>query len=143
MQQIIEGGEIMSYIGTSIDESPVISGVAAAKIENGAFHAVVFDGNGKIAIATAGVNALGLLPAETPETIEAGEDVTVQIEDNGLWKVGTAAVAAGAELTSDATGCAITAATANYVTAIALQAGQPGDIIRAQIVKSGVNTITA
>jgi len=125
------------FISTGINDSPVITGKATAAINNGAFLAVKFDGNGGIVIAGAGENALGLLIATTPEKVEAGEDVTVQIKDIGLWITG-AAVAAGAELTSDANGAAVTAAQGDYVTAIALEAATAaGQVIKVQIVKSG------
>lgn len=125
------------FISTSINDSPVITGKATAAINNGAFLAVKFDGNGGIVLAGAGENALGLLIATTPEKVEAGEDVTVQIKDIGLWKTG-GAVAAGAELTPDANGAAVTAAAGKYVTAIALEAATAaGQVIKVQIVKSG------
>lgn len=125
------------YTTTSINDSPVITGKATAAIENGAFLAAKFDANGGIVLAGAGENALGLLIATTPEAVKAGEDVTVQIKDIGLWKAG-AAVAAGAELTADENGAAKTAVAGNYVTAIALEAAAaPGAVIKVQIVKSG------
>lgn len=125
------------FISTGINDSPVITGKATNAIENGAFLAAKFDANGCIVLAGAGENALGLLIATTPENVAAGEDVTVQIKDVGLWKTGDA-VAAGAELTSDANGAAVTAAAGNYVTAIALEAAAAsGQVIKVQIVKSG------
>ena len=125
------------FISTGINDSPVITGKATAAINNGAFLAVKFDGNGGIVLAGAGENALGLLIATTPEKVAAGEDVTVQIKDIGLWKTG-GAVAAGAELTSGTNGAAVTAAAGNYVTAIALESATvAGKVIKVQIVKSG------
>lgn len=125
------------FISTGINDSPVITGKAATAIENGAFLAAKFDANGGIVLAGAGENALGLLIATTPENVAVGEDVTVQIKDIGLWKTG-GAVAAGAELTPDANGAAVTAAAGKYVTAIALEAATAaGQVIKVQIVKSG------
>lgn len=125
------------FISTGINDSPVITGKAAEAIENSAFLAAKFDTNGNIVLANAGENALGLLIATTPEIVSAGEDVTVQIKDVGLWKTGDA-VAAGAELTPDANGAAVSAAAGNYVTAIALEAAAAaGQVIKVQIVKSG------
>lgn len=125
------------FISTGINDSPVITGEATAAINNGAFLAAKFDANGGIVLAGAGENALGVLIATTPDTVAAGDDVTVQIKDIGLWKTG-GAVAAGAELTPDANGAAVTAAANNYVTAIALEAAAAaGQIIKVQIVKSG------
>ena len=59
-------------------------------------------------------------------------------KDIGLWVTGDA-VAAGAELTSNANGAAVTAAQGDYVTAIALEAATAaGQVIKVQIVKSGI-----
>ena len=125
------------FISTGINDSPVITGKAALQMANAAFHAAKFDVNGNITPAGAGENAIGLFIATTPELVNAGDDVTVQIKDIGLWVTG-AAVAAGAELTSDANGAAVTAAQGDYVTAIALEAATAaGQVIKVQIVKSG------
>lgn len=125
------------YIGTTINDSPVIVGKAAAKLSDAEFLAVKFDTNGKIAKAsTAGENVLGLLPAEQGN-IAAGDDVTVQIKECGLWKAG-AAVAAGAELATDANGKCVTATAGKFIAAIALEAATAADeIIKVQIVKAG------
>lgn len=125
------------YISTGINDSPVITGVAALQMVNAAFHAAKFDVNGNIAPAGAGENALGLFIATTPETVNAGEEVTVQIKDIGLWVTGDA-VAAGDELTSNENGAAVPAGQGDYVTAIALEAATAaGQVIKVQIVKSG------
>lgn len=127
----------MSFIGSTINDSPTINGKATAAIANGAFLAVAFDGNGGVVKAGAGANAIGILIDETPENVSAGGDVTIQIKDIGLWRVG-AAVAKGAELSCDANGKAITAATGKFITAVALDAATAADqIIRVQICKSG------
>ena len=124
------------YISTGISESPVISGKATAAIENGALLAVKFDANGGIVLAGVGEKAIGILISTTPDSVVAGETVTVQIDDIGLWKTG-AAVLAGAELTSDVAGKAVTAVAGNYVTATALEAGGIDEIIKVQIEKTG------
>lgn len=127
----------MSYFGTTINDSPVIAGVAAAAITGAEFLAVKFDDNGKIVKAsTAGENVLGLLGAEMGE-YKAGENVSVQIKECGLWKTG-GAVAAGAELAVDANGKCKEAGAGDYVLAIALEsATEAGEVIKVQIVKSG------
>lgn len=127
----------MSYYGTTINESPVIAGIAAADMEKTAFLAVKFDGEGKIAVADEkGKNVLGLLPAEQ-EDIKAGGTVTVQVKDMGLWKA-SAAFNAGDELTTTADGKAAKAESGDFITAIALEkAESDGDIVKVQIVKAG------
>ncbi len=125
------------YLSTGINDTPTIVGKATAAINGGAFLAAKFDANGGIVLAGAGNNALGLLLPTTPDAVAAGEDVTVQVKDIGLWKVG-AAVAFGDELTPDANGKAITAAVGNFITAIALEKATAADqIIKVQIVKAG------
>ncbi len=125
------------YIGTSINESPVIAGIAAADIADGAMLAVSMDADGIKTVATAGGVATGLLIAETDDKIAKGGTVTVQIKDIGLWKTG-AAVAAGDLLTPDAAGKATKAASGNFVLAQAMEAATAADqVIRVQIIKAG------
>lgn len=123
------------YFGTTINDSPVIVGKATAKLEDAEFLAVKFDSTGGIVKAsTAGENCLGLLPAEQGN-IAAGDDVTVQIKECGLWKTG-AAVAAGAELAVDANGKCKTATAGQFILAIALEAAAAADaVIKVQIIK--------
>lgn len=124
------------YIGTSINNSATIVGKASADIAVGEFLAAKFS-SGKIAVCgTAGENALGLIiPGQ--EDIKANEDVNVQIKDIGLWKTGDA-VEAGAELTTDADGKAVTATEGAFILAIALEsAAAEGAVIKAQVIKAG------
>lgn len=125
----------MSYIGTSINDSATINAKASANIADGSFLAAQLGTTG-IAIAGAGANAIGLLPAETG-AVAAGDSVTVQIKDIGRWKAG-AAFAVGAELSSDANGKAITAVTGKFITAIALEPATAVDqVVKVQICKAG------
>lgn len=126
----------MAYFGTTINDSPVIAGVAASDMTGAEFLAVKFNENGKIVKAsTAGEKALGLLGAADGDK-KTGDTVTVQIKECALWKLG-ATVTAGAELATDASGKAVTATAGNYVLAIALEAGEADSVIKVQIVKSG------
>ena len=72
----------MGYFGTIINPSATITAKAAAKIENGAFLAATLTKDGA-AVAKAGEAPIGIFIAET-ETIEAGEDTTIQVKDMGL-----------------------------------------------------------
>lgn len=124
------------YIGTSINESPVIAGKAGADITGGAMLAVTMDSNGIKTVDTAGAAAVGLLIAETDD-VKSGDTVTIQVKDIGLWKAG-AAIAAGALLTPDANGKATTAASGNFILAQALEAATAADqVIHVQIIKAG------
>ena len=126
------------YLSTGINDSSTIVRKATGAIASGAFKAVKFDANGGIVTGgVAGEKTIGLLIATTPEAVAAGEDVTIQIKDIGLWEAG-AAIKAGDELTTSATGTAAVAAAGNYVLAVALEAAAaPGAVIKIQIVKSG------
>ena len=126
----------MSYIGTTINPSPTITGKAAAAIAAGAFLAAAFNADGAIEVAKADAVALGIFIAET-DNIAAGADVTVQVKDIGLWKTG-AAVKAGAELMSDATGKAVTATAGKFILAVAMEPATAADqVIQVQICKAG------
>lgn len=125
------------FISTAINDTPTIVGKAGIPLQNAALHAAKFDAQGNIVPAEAGDNAIGLFIASTPDIVAAGGDVTVQIKDIGLWVTG-AAVAAGAEVASNAGGQAITAAANAFIVGIALEsAAAPGAVIKVQIVKAG------
>lgn len=126
----------MSYIGTTINDSPVIAGVSAAALTDKAFLAVKFDENGKIALcSTEGEVALGVLPAEEGNKA-AGDTITVQIKDIALM-VAAGSIAAGAEVMTDANGKAKTAAGGKFVIGYALKAATAaGEVIPVQIAKS-------
>ena len=123
------------YIGTSINESPVIAAQAGQAITNGALLAVAMDADGVKVVSTAGGVAVGLLIPET-DNVAAGDTVTVQVKDMGLWKVGAAVTAD--LLTPDATGKATKAAAGNFILAQALEAATAADqVIHVQIIKAG------
>lgn len=125
-----------TYLGTTINESPTIILEAGAAITKAQGKAVIISG-GRVIAATAGVNAIGLIPLSEEAEIASGDSVTVQVKDIGAWVAGEA-IAVGDELTSDANGFAVKAVAGNYITAIALTtAAKSGTIIRAQIIKGG------
>lgn len=122
---------------TAINDTPTIVGKAGVPLVGAAGHAAKFDAQGNIVPAEAGDNAIGLFIVSNPEIVAAGDDVTVQIKDIGLWVTG-AAVAAGAELASNASSQAITAAANAFIVGIALEsAAAAGEVIKVQIVKAG------
>ena len=124
------------FLNHAINQSATIVGKAAAKLENPNLLAVKVDTNGAFALPAAGDLCIGIVLADS-DTIEAGDDVHVQIKDIGFWKTG-AAVAAGAELAANAAGKAITATSGAFIMAIALEAASAADaIIKVQIVKAG------
>lgn len=125
-----------TYFGTTINESPTITLVAGTDIENAQGRAVKISGGEAIA-ATAGVNAVGIIPLSEDEVIKKGSDVTIQVKDIGAWKAG-GKIEVGDELTSDADGFAVKATNGNFITAVAVtSAEEKGTIIRVQVVKAG------
>jgi regulator of RNase E activity RraA len=127
----------MSYTGTVINESPVIVGLAGAKLAGAEFLAAVFDENGKITTAsTAGATAIGILPPEEGNK-SVGDTVTVQVKDISRWKAGEP-FAAGDLLSTDANGKAVKATEGDFILAVALEAATAADnIISVQIIKAG------
>lgn len=125
-----------TYFGTTINESPTITLPAGAKIEAAQGKAVIIsDGTAKL--ATAGANAIGVIPLSEDEVIEQGEDVTIQVKDIGAWVAGET-LAVGDELTSDGSGRAVKVTDGSFITAVALTAAaKAGTIIRAQFIKAG------
>lgn len=125
----------MTYFGTTINDSPVIAGESAAALTDKSFYAVKFDSYGKIAICSVeGENVLGILPAEEGNKA-IGDSIAVQIKDIGLM-VASGAIAAGAEVMTDANGKAKTATAGKFIIGYALKAATAaGEVIPVQISK--------
>lgn len=129
------------YIGTSINESPVIAAQAGEAITGGALLAVSMDADGVKVVDTAGAVAVGILIQETDD-VAAGDTVTVQVKDMGLWKTGDA-VAPGDLLMSDDAGKAVKADDGGFIFAQALEAATAADqVIRVQIIKAGFAAVS-
>lgn len=125
-----------TYFGTSINESPTIVMEAGAEIENAQGIALAIS-NGKVGLPTAGTNVIGLSLFTNDEVIKAGDDVNIQVKDIGKWIAGEE-IAAGDELTTDASGKAVKAAEGDFITAIALSSAEnAGTVVKVQIVKAG------
>ena len=124
----------MTYLATSINESPVIVEKAGALIADVRGKAVKFDTNGNIVLAGANEAAIGVGIMTNDKDIAAGADVHVQIKDIGLVCAG-AEVKKGAKLAADANGALVTATGENAV-AIALDAAAAAGVyIKAIILK--------
>ena len=125
-----------TYFGTSINESPTIVLPAKEKIE-GAQGIALAISDGQLTKPTAGANVIGLSLFTNDETVEAGDDITVQGKDIGKWIAGEA-VAVGDELTTNAEGKAVKAAAGNFITAVALSAAtEAGSVVKVQLIKAG------
>lgn len=125
----------MTYLATSINESPVISEKAGAEIADVRGKGVKFDENGNVILcSTAGEAILGVGIMTNDEAHKAGDDVDIQIKDIGLVKAG-GEIKKGAELAVDATGTFVAAAEGNHVAAIALEAATAAGVyIKARLV---------
>ena len=125
----------MAYIGTIINESPVVALTAAADITTCAFLAVKQGASG-VTIAGVGDVPVGIMLPEQ-ENIESGDTVSVQIKDVCRWTA-SAAIAAGAAVAAAADGKCRTAAEGDFIMGFALEAATAsGAPIFVQITKSG------
>ena len=109
---------------------------ADAAITSARGIAVALDEGGVVKLPEAGANVLGITVFETDENVAAGEDVDVQITYIGKWKT-AAAVKAGDELATDATGKAVVAASGDFVVGTALADAESGSFVPVQISNSG------
>lgn len=124
----------MTYLATSINESPVIVEKAGALIADVRGKAVKFDDNGNIVLAGANEAAIGVGIMTNDKDIAAGADVHVQIKDIGLVCAG-AEIKKGAKLAANADGALVTHSTGEAV-AIALDAAAAAGVyIKAIILK--------
>lgn len=123
------------YTSTQINPSPTISGEAGADIEDVRLKGVKHDAEGRIVLAdTAGEPVIGVAIITNLTDIKKGQDIDIQVKDIGAVLSG-GVVTAGAELAVDANGSFTAAAAGQFVAAIALESGNPGHVVRAQIVK--------
>ena len=128
----------MTYLATSINESPVVAMKAGAAITDVRGKAVKFDASGNVILCVAGDAALGIGILTNDQDIAVGGDVTVQVKDMGLVLAGAATIKAGDELASDANGKLIKATDGQNVIAIALEASSAADtFIKAMLVRYG------
>lgn len=99
---------------------------ASGDLSASQFRFVTADANGQAAVAGAGVPTIGVLQDKPSAAGIAGE-----IMGDGITKVvAGAAVTAGAQVMSDATGRAVTATTGNHIAGQALEtAANAGEII--------------
>lgn len=125
----------MVYQSHMINNTPTIVGEAGAAIDDVRCKGVKFNENGKIVLAnTAGETIIGVAILTNNSATAEGDDVDVQIRDNGILMV-AADVAAGAELAVDASGTFVTATAGQFVAAVALEAGKAGQVVRAMMTR--------
>jgi len=123
----------MNYLATSINESPVIVGTAAAAIEDVRGRAVKFNATGQVVLAGAGDTPLGIaiMTQGDEGAIAQGEEFTIQHKDIGYVAAG-GEITAGANLAVGADGVFVTASGEAAGVAIALEgAAATGQFIKA------------
>lgn len=127
-----------TYLANQINSSPTLFGKAGAAVADIRFKAVTFNAEGKVILAEAGKEALGIAIATTGDPVgkvAIGDQVDIQIKDIGLAMAG-GAVAAGASVAIGADGKLVAAASGNFVLGYAITAAKAdGDIIQVQIAK--------
>lgn len=127
-----------TYLANQINSSPTLFGKAGAVVDDIRFKAVTFNAEGKVILAEAGKEALGIAIATTGDPVgkvAIGDQVDIQIKDIGLAMAG-GEVKAGASVAIGANGKLVAAASGNFVLGYAITAAKAdGDIIQVQIAK--------
>ena len=113
--------------------SPVINVTAGAELKTAVAGLLTKDG---VKLPEAGKKATGIAVLEN-ETVAKGDDITVQIRNQGMWAAG-AKIEAGDFLAVDAEGLCQKATTGQYILAMALTpATAKGDIVNVAIIHAG------
>lgn len=122
-----------TYDFSSIGGSPVITAKAAADTKSGVAVVLTKDGAN---LPAAGKFATGIvIPGD--ETTSKGDDLTIQIRNQGMWTAG-AAFDAGTLLAVDAEGLCQKATSGQYILAMALgSATAKGDLVQVAIIHAG------
>lgn len=132
-------------IGTSINDSAVLSCVAGADITNGAGKAVKYNENGAVVLCnTAGESMLGIIILQTDAAVKEGESLTVQTCCKGKALAG-GDIKAGDLLAVDTNGAFVKAEAGNHVVGQAIidkaastgAAWKAGSIFGIEILKGG------
>lgn len=133
-----------TFTTSGIQESITITKKAATDIDDVRGRAFTIDSGGNAALATDAMKpiiGIGLLTAGASNSmddkdgaVKAGDDIDLQVKEMGYGMAGTA-IAAGAELTTDANGNLIPATGSCYVIATALESAASGAFVFVQITK--------
>lgn len=122
-----------TYEYNPINASPVIVATAGENLKTAAAVLLTKDG---AKLPEAGKKATGIVILEN-ETVAKGDDITVQIRNQGVWTAG-AAFEAGDFLAVNAEGLCQKATTGQYILAMALTpATAKGDIVNVAIIHAG------
>ena len=122
-----------TYEYNPINASPVIVATAGENLKTAAAVLLTKDG---AKLPEAGKKATGIVILEN-ETVAKGDDITVQIRNQGMWAAG-AKIEAGDFLAVDEEGLCQKATTGQYILAMALTpATAKGDIVNVAIIHAG------
>lgn len=122
-----------TYEYNPINDSPVIVATAGEVLKTAAAVLLTKDG---VKLPEAGKKATGIVLLGD-ETASKGDDITVQIRNQGMWAAG-AKIEAGDFLAVDAEGLCQKATTGQYILAMALTpATAKGDIVNVAIIHAG------
>ena len=122
-----------TYEYNPINVSPVIVATAGEVLKTAAAVLLTKDG---VKLPEAGKKATGIVLLGD-ETVAKGDDITVQIRNQGMWAAG-AKIEAGDFLAVDAEGLCQKATTGQYILAMALTpATAKGDIVNVAIIHAG------
>jgi hypothetical protein len=103
--------------------------LAAADLSAKQYRFVTVDSNGRMAVATRGALAIGILQ-DKPAALDRAGVVRTVCGTKSKVVVGTGGLTKGQVIVSDANGAAVTAASSdNAYLGFALEAGSAGDII--------------
>lgn len=133
-----------NFNGTQINQSVTIVEHAGAKIEDCRNRIMVYNDAGNVVLAADGKkpfvgialieSGLNDISGKESGSVEAGDDVDIQIKDIGYVLAG-GEIAKGAEITAGENGLAVPAAGGDHVLGIALTAVQKDEYCRVQITK--------
>lgn len=122
-----------TYEYNPINDRPVIVATAGENLKIAAAALLTKDG---AKLPEAGKKATGIVVLEN-ETVAKGDDITVQIRNQGMWTAG-AAFDSGDFLAVDEEGLCQKATTGQYILAMALTpATAKGDIVNVAIIHAG------
>ena len=118
------------YQYTQINDTSTIAEAAGAALDDVLCRLVKYDASGNVVLCGAGEAPLGVAIITNAAEHAIGEQVDIQIRDNGLIMAG-AAFEKGAVLASDANGKAIKATSGKATIGIALEAAAgDGSLVR-------------
>lgn len=124
-----------TYMTSQINESPTITEVAGADVEDVRGMLMKYDASGNVIPASvAGEKVIGMAIITNNEDLKEGQDVDIQVKEIGLAKAG-AAIKKGDEVMAGADGKAAVATAGMFVIGTALESAEAGQLFYIQVSK--------